>query len=128
MLEILVEFGPGTATRYGLAVRRSPDGAEETLLEYDAVSQCLQANRQRSSLDPAAEKGIAGGFLDLGGEQLRLLVYLDHSMIEVYANGLKSLTTRVYPTRADALGLRVWANGTLMVRSLEVWRLRSAYD
>jgi len=48
-------------------------------------------------------------------------------MIEAYANGLKSLTTRAYPVGTDALGLQVWANGTLTVRSLEVWCLRSAY-
>ncbi len=127
MLEILVELEPGTATRYGLAVRRSPDGSEETLLVYDSTSTSLHADRQRSSLDPDAEKGSVGGLLDLRGEQLRLHVYLDHSMIEAYANGLKSLTTRAYPVGTDALGLRVWANGTLTVRSLEVWSLRSAY-
>ena len=55
----------------------------------------------------ARENGSAGGLLDLRGEQLRLHVYLDHSIIETYANGLKSLTTRVYPTGTDALGLQV---------------------
>ena len=128
MLELLIEFESGTATQYGLAVRRTADGREETLLLYDACDSSLQADRRRSSLDPAAETSLVGGSLDLCGEPLRLHTYLDHSMIETYANGLKSLTTRVYPTATDALGVQVWANGTLIVRSLEVWRLRSAYE
>jgi hypothetical protein len=53
--------------------------------------------------------------------------YYCHSMVEVYANKLKSLTTRVYPVRADALGLRLWADGPLNLTTLQVWRLKSAY-
>jgi sucrose-6-phosphate hydrolase SacC (GH32 family) len=128
MLEILIELEPGTADHYGLAVRRSPDGMEETLLIYDAAAATLQADRRRSSLDPDVEKSVAGGALDLRGEPLRLHIYLDHSMVEAYANGLKSLTTRVYPVRQDALGIQVWGNGTIIVKSLDVWRLGSAYS
>jgi sucrose-6-phosphate hydrolase SacC (GH32 family) len=127
MLEVLIELEPGTADRYGLAVRRSPDGMEETLLFYDAATSTLNADRQRSSMDPDMEKSIVGGTLDLRGEHLRLRIYLDHSMVEAYANELKSLTTRVYPVRRDALGLQVWGDGTLTVKSMDVWRLRSAY-
>ena len=101
---------------------------EETLLLYDAATATLRADRQRSSLDPDVEKSIVGGALELRGERLRLHIYLDHSMVEAYANGLKSLTTRIYPVRQDALGLRVWGNGTVRVKSLDVWRLGSAYS
>jgi sucrose-6-phosphate hydrolase SacC (GH32 family) len=128
MLEILIELEPDTADRYGLAIRRSPDGMEETLLIYDAVEQTLHADRRRSSLDPDVEKSVVGGTLKLGGERLRLHLYLDHSMVEAYANGLKSLTTRVYPVRQDALGIQVWGNGTAIVNSLEIWCLGSAYS
>lgn len=128
MLEILVELERGTADRYGLAVRCSPDGVEETLLCYDATSATLHADRQRSSLDPDVERSMVGGSLDVADENLRLHVYLDHSIVEAYANGIKSLTTRVYPVSKDALGLQIWGNGTVAVKSLDVWRLSSAYE
>jgi sucrose-6-phosphate hydrolase SacC (GH32 family) len=127
MLEIQVELVPGTADRYGLSVRRSPDGLEETVLGYEGATTTLYVDRRRSSLDPDVEKSVVGGVLDLGGEPLRLHIYLDHSMVEAYANGLKSLTTRVYPVRQDAYGIQLWANGTLTVQSLDVWRLKTAY-
>jgi sucrose-6-phosphate hydrolase SacC (GH32 family) len=127
MLEILVELERGTADRYGLAVRCSPDGLEQTLLYFDAASAMLHADWQRSSLDPDVERSMVEGSLNLGDENLRLHVYVDHSMVEAYANGLKSLTTRVYPSSEDALGLQVWGNGTVAVKSLDVWRLSSAY-
>jgi beta-fructofuranosidase len=128
MLEILIELQSGTADCYGLALRRSPDGEEEALLVYDAAAGTLHADRQRSSLDPDVGKSVVGGALDLRGEPLRLHIYLDHSMVEAYANGLKGLTTRVYPVRQDALGIHVWANGSVVVKSLDVWRLGSAYS
>ena len=43
--------------------------------------------------------------------------------------GLESLlTTRIYPARSDALGLQLWADGGVKVNSMQVWRLRSAYQ
>ncbi|MFC5653121.1 GH32 C-terminal domain-containing protein [Paenibacillus solisilvae] len=68
-----------------------------------------------------------GGKLELGGESLRLHVYLDRSMIEAYANGLKSLTTRAYLSRPDSLGLQVYGDGSLTVISMEVWTMQACF-
>jgi beta-fructofuranosidase len=48
-------------------------------------------------------------------------------MIELYVNELKSLTTRAYPTREDALGLLLCANGSVNIKSLKIWNMESAY-
>ena len=58
---------------------------------------------------------------------LKLHIFVDQSMLEAYANGRKSITTRIYPTRPDATGLQVWADGSVTVKSMDVWRLTSAY-
>ncbi len=126
-LEILVRFEAGAAGRYGLKLCATPDGEEETLLLYDAGRSTLQVDRSKSSRDPSAERGLVGGTLELEGQPLQLRIYLDHSMLEAYANGLKSLTTRVYPSRPDALGLQLWADRRINVESMQVWRLGSAY-
>jgi beta-fructofuranosidase len=128
MLEILLELEPETAGQYGIKVRRSPDGEEETLLYFDALASTLNVDRMKATLDPMEmSKGIQGGGLELKGESLRLHIYLDRSMIEAYANGLKSLTTRTYPTRPDAIGLQIWGDGNVKVRQMEVWEMNSAY-
>jgi sucrose-6-phosphate hydrolase SacC (GH32 family) len=126
-LEILVRFQGGAAGRYGLKLYATPDGEEETLLLYDAGRSTFLVDRSKSSLDPTAERGLVGGTLELEGQALQLRIYLDHSMLEAYANGLKSLTTRVYPSRPDALGLQIWADSRINVESMQVWRLGSAY-
>ena len=127
-LEIRCTFESVRAMRYGLAVRRSPGGEEETLLAYDASTERLEVDRTRSTLD-ASERigGVQGGAFSTEGEPLTLIVYVDRSMVECYANGRKSLTTRTYPSRSDAIGLRLWADGPIDSVRIDIWEMTPAY-
>ncbi len=128
-LEIVAEIDPGTAAQVGIAVRRAPDGAEQTVIGYDAASQSLTVDRQRSSLDPATPRDTREAGLELGhAEPLRLQVFVDHSVIEVFANGQVCLTSRVYPTRPDSLGVELFASGgSAQVNELDVWKMASVW-
>ncbi|KRE47085.1 GH32 C-terminal domain-containing protein [Paenibacillus sp. Soil522] len=129
MLEIRLELESGTSDCWGIKFRRSPGGEEETLIYYNMMESALKVNRNKSSLDDLADwdRGIQGGRLDLNGENLKLHMYLDRSMVEVYANELKSLTTRVYPSRPDALGLQILGDVSVTVKSMEVWAMKPAF-
>lgn len=128
MLEIQLELEPGNAGQLGIKVRCTPDGEEETLLYYDFNEAKLLADRTKTTLHPGEKcSGIQGGKLELLGENLKLHIYLDRSMVEAYANGLKSLTTRVYPSRKDALGLEIWGDGEPLVKSMEIWDMQSIW-
>lgn len=128
MLEIQLELAPDSANQLGLKVRMSPGGEEKTLLYYDINEVMLLADRTKTTLHPGERcKGVQGGKLELSGENLKLHIYLDRSMVEVYANGLKSLTTRVYPSRLDAMGLEIWGDGDLLVKSMEIWEMQSIW-
>lgn len=128
MLEIQLEIEPGSATQFGIKVRKSPDGEEETLLYYDLNEAMLLVDRTKTTQHPGEKcSGVQGGKLELLGENLKLHIYLDRSMVEVYANGLKSLTTRVYPSRKDALGLEIWGDGEPLVKSMEIWEMQSIW-
>ncbi|MFD5018773.1 GH32 C-terminal domain-containing protein [Paenibacillus sp. NPDC058367] len=128
MLEIQVELEPCNATQLGIKVRCTPDREEETLLYYDFNEANLLVDRTKTTLHPGEKcSGIQGGKLELQGENLKLHIYLDRSMVEAYANGLKSLTTRVYPSRKDALGLEIWGDGEPFVKNLEIWEMQSIW-
>jgi len=116
------------AQRVGVGFRRSPDGAEETLLLYDAPRQRVLIDRTRSSLAADVPKEGHSGPLALEDGVLRLRLFLDCSMVEAYLNGRRSITSRVYPSRDGALGLRLLSEGgSAHVRELDVWRMGSAY-
>ncbi|MCP3781206.1 GH32 C-terminal domain-containing protein [Paenibacillus sp. MZ03-122A] len=128
MLEIQLELEPGSAKQFGIKVRCTPDGEEETLLYYDWNQAMLMVDRSKTTLHPGEKcRGVQGGKLELLGENLKLHIYLDRSMVEAYANGLKSLTTRVYPSRMDALGLEIWGDGEPFVKSLDIWDMQSIW-
>ncbi|KKD54843.1 MULTISPECIES: GH32 C-terminal domain-containing protein [Paenibacillus] len=128
MLEIQLELEPGSAKKFGIKVRCTPDGEEETLLYYDWNQTMLLVDRSKTTLHPGEKcGGVQGGKLELLGENLKLHIYLDRSMVEAYANGLKSLTTRVYPSRMDALGLEIWGDGEPFVKSLDIWDMQSIW-
>jgi beta-fructofuranosidase len=125
-LEIQLAMDIGDAREGGISVRRSPDAAEETTISYEASTRQIVLNTTRSSLDPAAGGGTYRSPLNLRpGEELRLTVLLDASVVEVFANGRGCLTGRVYPTRSDSLGLGIIArSGRAQVKSLDIYALQ----
>ncbi|WP_171649249.1 GH32 C-terminal domain-containing protein [Paenibacillus phytorum] len=130
MYEIVAEIAPGTANEVGFSLRRSPGAEELTNVYYKKSSTEFWVDRTKGSLDPDVEKWYQGGVVDIGTENIKLHIYVDRSMIEAYLNGLKSLTTRAYPTRSDAEGIQLYANAspdTVIVKSLQVWAMNSAY-
>ncbi|PHV36775.1 GH32 C-terminal domain-containing protein [Janthinobacterium sp. BJB304] len=128
LLEIELEVAPGPATgKRGLTLRAAPDGIEHTDLYVDTAQQRLEIDRRHATLDiDARSRGVQGGHFALGGENLRLRVFLDRSMLEAYVNERKSLTSRVYPTRLDAKGLGLLALPGDHVVSLKVWEMGAA--
>ena len=121
-LELMATFD-GVDLSCGLKVRFSPDNSEQTLITYDRVTQILSIDRKNSSLEDAVARDIhTTPFKLLPGEPLRLHIFLDCSVVEVFANDRVAMATRIYPTRSDSLGVEV-ASGHLT--SLEAWEMGS---
>jgi hypothetical protein len=70
-----------------------------------------------------------GGFLDTDGtaylnEPLQLRVFIDKSVIEVFANDRQAICRRVYPSRKDALGVVLFADGgQAKFSSVKAWEM-----
>jgi beta-fructofuranosidase len=128
-LEIVAAFEPGDAKQVGVKVRCSPDGAEQTCIVYDRLARRLVLNRERSSLSPEVDRGVHEGPLDLAsGERLKLHVFLDRSVVEIFANGRACLTSRIYPSLPDSLGVHLFAHGgSANLTSLDVWEMGSIW-
>jgi sucrose-6-phosphate hydrolase SacC (GH32 family) len=126
LLEVELELAPaaGNDARRVLVVRRTPDDAEHTDLVVDPSRRRFEIDRTHTTLDGGARsRGVQGGAFDLRGENLRLRVFLDRSMVEAYLDERKSITSRMYPSRLDATGLGLIAAPADRVVRLRVWRL-----
>jgi beta-fructofuranosidase len=128
-LEIAAEIDPGAAAETGLIVRAAPDQAEQTRIYYDRVRQRLILDGSRSSLSDTARREVHSGPLALApGEPFRLRIFLDSSVIEVFANERVCLTARVYPVRPDSLGLAVFAEGgAARLITMDMWEMASIW-
>jgi beta-fructofuranosidase len=107
----------------GIKVRQSPDELEQTLITYDRIAGNLTIDRRCSSLDDTVVCDIRTTTLVLSpGESLNLHIFLDGSVVEVFANDRAVMATRIYPTRPDSLGVEI-TSGHLL--SHEAWEMGS---
>ena len=139
-LELAIEMNPQDASVCGVTVRRSPDGTEETVITYDPGARCLTIGLDKSTLDKSvtyrtvccggepADVHAQEAPLELKpGEPLRLRIFLDRSILEVFANDRQCMTQRIYPTRDDSLGAAVFSRGgSAVVRSVDAWDMAAA--
>jgi len=127
-LQITPSSKDGASTNAGLEVRRSSDGTERTALSVDREADTLTLDRNHSSLDPDTRKGVNQGAFEVDANgKVTMHVYVDRSVVEAFVDDEKSMTTRVYPTLADSVGLHVLGGSNVQVKSLEVWNLDGAY-
>lgn len=125
-LEILAEFLPGDAKEFGIKLRRSSNGEEETLVGYDRIAKQLYIDTARSSNNPATDRKRAGGILGLAkGQSLKLDIFLDRSVVEVFANRQACITGRIYPSLSNSLGVDLFATGgSTRLISLDLWEMK----
>lgn len=130
-LEIVAAFDAGSAAAFGIDVRFAPDGSESTRIVYDRATGQVQIDTRRSSSDRSVlHRDVYSAPCPLdGGDRLRLHLFLDRSVIEVFANEVVGSAFRVYPTRSDSDGIRVFADGgAARLVSLDAWTLRSIWQ
>ena len=121
-LEITVDAA-STAGHLGVKVRASANGEEETLLYYDSQTKELVFDSTASGVD--GRQAVERAPLALkDGEPLALRVFVDKSVVEVYANDLQAICRRVYPGRDDSLGVVLFASGgEAKFGSVKAWEM-----
>ncbi|MFB6150921.1 MAG: GH32 C-terminal domain-containing protein [Haloarculaceae archaeon] len=125
--EIDVEFDPGDADEVGLSVFESADDIpERTVVRYaddEVVVERAESVRPGTDSDVAShEQVMPVPPRDDGTVELRC--FLDGSVVEVFANSRKCLTSRVYPADERSQNIELFAvGGEAAVDSLDVWEL-----
>lgn len=121
-LELNVQMTSDAATQFGLKVCCSPDDEEYTLVFYDALEEELCIDTRHASLGEGPKSVERGPFTLCEDEPLTLRVFVDHSVVEAFANDRQAVMRRIYPTRADSVDVRLFSRGgPAHVRLVEAW-------
>ena len=127
--ELALEVALKGDAAFALTLLESPDGREDTTLSYEAANQSLTLDDLRSSLDPQTEPERVTVDHRLEANTLRLRVFVDASIVEVFADKTTCLTGRVYPTLLESCGVTLTClSGRLEVRELTLWPLKSIWE
>jgi len=126
-LEIEVEFAENAVAEFGLIVRSSPDGAEQTRIVVRPGQGELAVQRV-GDLDAGVPAEERAPLAVAAGERVHLRVFVDASVLEIFANDACYMAVRLYPRRADSLGVAVFAGAAPVdVVRLTAWSLASIW-
>lgn len=128
-LEIEFDLDPRGAARSGISVFCAPDGSEETRIGYDTQRRTVFIDRTYANHPPTMafdwpnppyhEVPVC-----LRAKPLRLRVFIDRSVIEVYTGDGDCLTSRVYPSSEQNTQVRLFAEGgTAWMLHMCAWEL-----
>ncbi len=86
-------------------------------------------DRTRASRDPSTRRDRCSAPLQLGDrERLNLRVFVDHSIVEIFAEPDVWITSRVYPTDPASVGVKLLAyGGSAHVIALDMWEMASIW-
>ncbi len=151
-IEIMAEIETNDAPLVEMNVLRAPDRHEFTRIAFfrergyrdwrrymgweqdklrRATASLITIDSSYSSILPdvrsrAPETGPV--FLD-PEEPLKLHVFVDKSVVEVFVNGKQCVAMRVYPGDEASVGVSLRAQGRdAALTSLDAWQMRSIYD
>jgi beta-fructofuranosidase len=135
-LEILADVEPANAEAIVLSVLVAPqqDEAprqETTITIHGFPLREVSIGRAHASRSPGVATGdVVHRFERLSEEKsLRLHVFVDRSIVEVFVNGRCCVTARVYPSNDKAVGIDLQSRGgDASLRSLDIWALGSTLD
>jgi beta-fructofuranosidase len=114
LLEIKVEFEPGTADEFGIKVRCSDDGSRFVKITCDGEFLEVEGDKTPARL------------MD-GEETLRLHLFIDKHCLEIFANDWVVYTENMVVPSTD-LGVEVFSDGgTTRVNRLDIWELASIW-
>jgi sucrose-6-phosphate hydrolase SacC (GH32 family) len=128
-LEIRTTIEPGTATKAGIILAKSADNSEYTRIYWDLTAGILVIDRTRSSVNSAAPSVFLTTPIQQNGQALNLHIFLDGSVLEVFINDEKALSTRIFPENPGSTGLDLYTQGgNATFSNLDVWEMKSMHD
>jgi len=135
-MEIVAEIDTKGSPMVEMNVLRSPNREEFTRIAlfrsrgYRGKSLITIDSSYASSLPDVRSRAPETAPVVIGrDEPFRLRVFVDKSVVEVFANGKQCVAVRVYPGREDSVGVSLRSQGQeAVLTSLDAWQMENIYE
>jgi beta-fructofuranosidase len=139
-MELNVEINPKLARWVQLNILRSPDAEEQTSITfynydrkltywYDTKGEIVLDGSRSSKLEDVWLRPPERATMERNGETLKLRVFIDRSVVEVFVNDRQYLAMRVYPGMEESVGLSLLSRGQdSELISMDAWQMKSIYE
>ena len=142
-MEIVSEIDPKDAPMVELNVLRSPNREEVTRIAFfkgrgyrDRVHNTneptslitLDTSYSSAAADVRSRAPETAQVPFSEGDTLKLRIFIDRSVVEVFVNNTQCLAARVYPDRGDSAGVSLRSQGsTSELISFDAWQMADIY-
>ena len=142
--ELELEVDESSASFFEVNVLRSPDQQEFTRISvfrergyFDPSrgsrvrNSCVSLDNSHSSIAPNFRSRPPENLNVFIGreERLRLQIFVDRSIVEVFVNNRRCVAARVYPVCEDSTGISLVSKGSSSnVQMLNFWQLKSIFN
>jgi beta-fructofuranosidase len=129
-IEIRARIATGNSARMGFDIAKSADGTEKTRIYYDFITGYLTVDRNNSSTNQAVPRSQMGIPYNVNqGDTLDLHIFLDGSVLEVFLNEDIVISTRIFPSGQQSIGIDAFSQGgTATFLNLDVWEMKDMND
>ena len=138
VVEIVTTIDVNNAEFSGLKVLCSPDGYEETRIYYDQKTKELVLDYEKSTSN-INKKYTSNIMCDTNNivitaqrvtleindcKKLNLHIFIDRSIIEIYANDRICMTARLFPQNERSLYMKLCGKGSCF-KNIDMWNIES---
>ena len=122
--ELIIEFKKTDAKEFGVKICNSPDGDETTMVFYDTTEKKLKVDSTKSS-SGRSSGSVESAPLELGStEGLKLRIFVDKSIVEVFANSRQAIARHIFPENENSTGVKVFSkNADTLITKFESWQI-----
>ena len=122
--ELIIEFDVSDAQEFGVKVCVSEDESEYTIISYDQNAELLKVDTTNSGPEKSPKSIESAPLVLSKREKLTLRIFVDKSVIEIFANSRQAIARRIFPEKTDSTSVKVFTKGSnVEVTKFKSWQI-----
>lgn len=114
-----------SAAKFSIHVFKSPDESEFTSLYFDLEQNLVGLDRSLSTLSLAAKDKRETKYIFDHREPIRVNIFLDRSVLEVFIDNVVVFSCRVYPSKVESRSVdMIVSDKTARILRLDAWKMK----